>query len=316
MVSDGTGTQFTSTSIVEVVDWPSFVEALEGVQGSVGMEVVRLLEGGPTETVRVTLPVGQVGPDRLERLGILSGDLWVQEVDADTPAERAGLEGGDLVLAVDGEPSARLRDLARRIRESKGRALQFQILRDGQTHELEVVPEEREVVQAGIRERVYAIGVRGGAPGGAELRSRRIGNPIRALVMGAQWSGQILIRTFEGIGLLISGRVGREGLAGPIGIGMIAAESFRAGWVQGTLMMAVISINLAILNLLPIPVLDGGQILFALLERAKGSELSFRTREIAQQIGITILLLVMVLAFWNDIARHWSDIVGFFQGSP
>ena len=117
-------------------------------------------------------------------------------------------------------------------------------------------------------------------------------------------------------GMLISGRVGRESLAGPIGIGVIAAQSFQAGWVQGILMMAVISVNLAILNLLPIPVLDGGHIVFALAEGLKGKPVSFRIREVAQQIGIALLLCLMVFAFWNDLARHWPDILSFFQGAP
>ncbi len=80
--------------------------------------------------------------------------------------------------------------------------------------------------------------------------------------------------------------------------------------------MAVISVNLAILNLLPVPVLDGGHIAFALAEGLKGSPVSLRTREFAQQIGIAALLLLMAFAFWNDIARYWSEISGFFRPAP
>jgi regulator of sigma E protease len=108
--------------------------------------------------------------------------------------------------------------------------------------------------------------------------------------------------------------VGRESLAGPIGIGVIAAQFFQLGWIQYIHIMAVISVNLAILNLLPIPILDGGQIVFALAEGVKGEPLSMRVREIAAQIGVSLLVLLMGFAFWNDLSRYWSRIINFFEG--
>ncbi|MEE8558116.1 MAG: RIP metalloprotease RseP [Myxococcota bacterium] len=309
-----TGDRVVRVDGAEIQDWPAFVETLEGKSRSVDLEVARAVEGQEPETLRVT--VEPVGPGVVQRLGILSGDLLVDQVEDGSPAEAGGLEVGDLVLAVNDRPIRGFRDLAAQIRSSGGAPVQLRVLRDGRPVGLEVLPEERTLVRAGIKEEAYAIGIRGGAPGASELRTRRIANPFTALAMGAEWSLDITVRTFQGIGMLLSGKVGREGLAGPIGIGVIAAQSFQAGWVPGLLIMAVISINLAILNLLPIPVLDGGQIVFALAEKAKGSPISFRTREIAQQVGVTLLLLVMVFAVWNDFTRHWPDIVGYFGGSP
>jgi regulator of sigma E protease len=299
----------------EVPSWYDLVSALEEERGRVEIEVLRSPSEGAPETLRLVLALGE-GPDPIGRLGIFPGDLSVQQVDPDSPASRAGLRSGDLLLAIDGERLRTFRGLAERIRRSEGRAVTLEILRDGERLALDVVPERRDVVELGVKERVYAIGMRGGTSASPELRSRRTSNPVVALAMGVEWTGEIIVRTFEGIGMLVTGRVGREGLAGPIGIGVIAAQSFQAGWVQGILMMAVISVNLAILNLLPVPVLDGGQIAFALAEWLKGGPVPFRIREVAQQVGLAILLCLMVFAFWNDLARHWSDIVSFFQGTP
>jgi regulator of sigma E protease len=303
-----TGDQITRWGERDIRDWPALVEAAEGVSGPVELELARAVEGSKPETIRVKL---QVESRSLDRLGILTGDLLVHEVETESPAEVGGLQAGDLVLAAGGKPLGSFQELAQRIRATEGSALSLRVLREGRPLALQVIPVERVVVNRGLKDRTYAIGVRGGAPGGAELGSLRV-NPLRAVVLGTEWSWQIIVRTFEGIGMLISGRVGREGLAGPIGIGVIAAQSFQAGWVQGILIMAVISINLGILNLLPVPILDGGHILFALVEGAKGSPVSFRTREIGQQIGLTLLVLLMVFAFWNDFSRYWSDIVLFF----
>ena len=310
-----TGDRITRVGEVEILDWFHLADALDRSSGPVGVEALRTLEGGPPETVRVTLPVVS-GSDPMALLGLLSGDLQVHAVEPDSPAAKAGLEAGDVILSSQGEPVRSFRALATGIRTSGGRALTFEVLRGTEVRRIEVVPEERDVVQHGVHERMYAIGVRGGAPAAPEMGSRRVLNPFAAAALGLRWTGDIIFRTFEGIGMLLTGKVGREGLAGPIGIGVIAAQSFQAGWVQGILIMAVISVNLAILNLLPIPVLDGGQIVFAIAQKLKGAPVSFRTREFAQQIGIAALLLLMAFAFWNDIARYWTEITGFFQPPP
>jgi regulator of sigma E protease len=310
-----TGDQITHVAGEEVADWPALVAALESAGSAPGrrveLEIARANEG-EVDTLRLTLEVKEGG----RALGLLPGDLRIHDVEPESPAATAGLEGGDLLVEVDGRPVSSFRALAERIRRSGGEPVPLGILRDGELRRVVVVPEQRDIVERGLKDRVFAIGVRGGIQAQPELLPRRTSNPVTALAMGAGWTAEITVRIFEGIGMLVSGRVGRENLAGPIGIGVIAAQSFQAGWVQGILMMAVISVNLAILNLLPIPVLDGGQIVFALAEGLKGKPVSFRIREVAQQIGIALLLCLMVFAFWNDLARHWSDILSFFQGAP
>jgi regulator of sigma E protease len=117
-----------------------------------------------------------------------------------------------------------------------------------------------------------------------------------------------------GLGKLITGEVSSRNLAGPIGIAQIAASAFERGWEPYLRIMVLISINLGILNLLPIPVLDGGQATLFLVEGIKRSPLSLRTKLAVQQIGITVLVLLMGLAFWNDLSRLWSKVVDWLPG--
>ena len=113
----------------------------------------------------------------------------------------------------------------------------------------------------------------------------------------------------KGIGKLISGEVGTDKLAGPIGIAEIARKSLDHGWQAYLTTMILISINLGIVNLLPIPILDGGQMLIYAIEGVKGSSISLRTREYVQQVGLVALVMLMALAFWNDLSRHWGQFV-------
>ena len=113
--------------------------------------------------------------------------------------------------------------------------------------------------------------------------------------------------------MLVTGEVSRKNLAGPIGIAEIAGNAFERGWETYLSIMVLISINLAILNLLPIPILDGGQALIFMVEGIKRSPLSLRTREIVQQVGLTVLVMLMGLAFWNDISRHWSKVIDWLR---
>jgi len=118
-------------------------------------------------------------------------------------------------------------------------------------------------------------------------------------------AGQIL----AGVGKLITGQVGTDNLRGVVTIVLLARKSLDLGWQSYLTMMIVISINLGILNLLPIPVLDGGQILIISVEGIKRAPISLRSREFVQQIGFVVLVMVMGLALWNYLSGQWKQFV-------
>ena len=116
-----------------------------------------------------------------------------------------------------------------------------------------------------------------------------------------------------GVSKLATGEVGADKLAGPIGIAEIAQKSLELGWLPYLHTLILISINLGILNLLPIPVLDGGQAVLYAIEGIQRSPLSARTREMVQSFGVMMVLALMGLAFWNDLSRHWGRFVEWLQ---
>ena len=113
-----------------------------------------------------------------------------------------------------------------------------------------------------------------------------------------------------GLSKLVTGEVSRKNLACPIGIAQMAGDAAKQGWVDFMRLMVLISINLGILNLLPIPILDGGQAVLFLVESLKRTPLSLRAKLAFQQVGLTMLILLMGLAFWNDLSRLWSRVIG------
>jgi regulator of sigma E protease len=117
------------------------------------------------------------------------------------------------------------------------------------------------------------------------------------------------------LGKLVSGDVGLDNVSGPIGIAEVARKSLDMGWLVYLNTMVFISINLGFLNLLPIPILDGGQAVIIIVEAVKRSPISLRSREIVQQIGLTFILMLMGLAFWNDLSRHWGVFVEWLRGT-
>ncbi|MBN2283205.1 MAG: RIP metalloprotease RseP [Deltaproteobacteria bacterium] len=227
----------------------------------------------------------------------------VGEVLEESAALEAGLEKDDVIIAVDGERISYWSQLSDRIHESGGRTLILTVERQGRTLQIAVQP--RLVAGPNIfGEAVdsYQIGI--GASDETVIERR---NPLSALVagVGQTWSWTKLICV--GVVKIIEGVISPRELGGPILIAQMAGTQAKRGILPFMYFMAVISINLGVLNLLPIPVLDGGHLLFYCIELVTGREVNVRWREIAQQVGFFILILLMLFVFYNDIVRIFGD---------
>jgi len=213
-------------------------------------------------------------------------------------AEQAGLRSGDRILALNGTPVVEWEQMAKSIHGSPGKPVRLTVERDGQRFEVEATPRPTKQQTAAGEEEIGLIGI-GPAP---ESHYQRL-NPVAALVDGVKETARLSVVIVQGFVKLIQGSISPKTIGGPILITQIAGEVVRRGTVQLLSFTAFLSINLAILNLLPIPVLDGGHLLFSLIEWLRGKPISLRKREIAQQVGLALLVGLMIFAFYNDIFR-------------
>jgi regulator of sigma E protease len=296
----------------EVEDWHAFSTryADAGSSGAVELEVER---GGGETPERVALRVPALGDTTA--LGVLPASVLISTVSPDSPAERAGLEPGDLILAVDGERVGSFASFAETVRSSGGRSLDLLFAREGQLSRIAIAPELRPVdMGLGIEEPRYLVGITAEAatlPGSVALDRER--NPLISFPRAVGMTVDMTSTFLRGFGKLITGEVSRKQLAGPIGIAEIAGNALQRGWETYLAVMVLISVNLGILNLLPIPILDGGQAVLFTVEGIKRGPRSLRVRELLQQVGLTVLVLLMGLAFWNDISRNWSRVVDWLR---
>jgi len=301
------GDLVTAVAGESVEDWYEFGDRYVAAPGQhVQLEVRRSL-GGEIASASVDVPA----LDSLDALGVVRASALVAEVKSDTPAARAGLEAGDLILEYDERPVTFFSSFAQAVSTSEGRAVPLVFSRDGDLHHVTLAAERISADTGfGIEEDRYRIGIVGSeALVAGAVATDRERNPFvsfpRAVAMTVDFTKMFL----QGLGKLASGEVSRKNLAGPIGIAQIAGQAFEQGWEPYLRIMILISINLGILNLLPIPVLDGGQGLLFIVEGIKRSPLSLRTRMAVQQVGVTVLFLLMGLAFWNDLSRIWTKVV-------
>jgi regulator of sigma E protease len=289
-------------------DWESFAAAYAAASGEAQLELARPVERGEAPE-ELTLRVPALGS--AEALGVVPANALIAAVSPDSPASRAGLAQGDLILSVDGEPIASFADFAHTIVTSSGRELEIGYARKGVPATVRLEPELIATdTGLGFEEDRYRVGIQAEVSNlmGATALDR-IRNPLvsfpRAVAMTADMTGTFL----QGLVKIVTGEVPRNQLAGPIGIAEIAGKAMERGWETYLTILVLISINLGILNLLPIPILDGGQAVIFTVEAIRRAPLSLRAREIFQQVGFTMLILLMGLAFWNDISRNWSRVV-------
>ena len=235
-------------------------------------------------------------------IGVPTLTTVVGEVLPDSPALQAGLQPGDRIVAINAEPITRWSKLVEVIRQHANQELTLQIERQGERLSLRVVPQQKRVKNIFGEE--MEIGFLGIAPK-EEILERY--SPHLALLKGVERTGQIIQLTLVSIVKLIQGKISPRTIAGPVGIAEMIGSQAKAGLLQLANLTALLSISLGILNLFPIPILDGGHILFFTIEGIAGKPISPRKLEIAQQVGIVVLISLMLLAFYNDLMRIFTQ---------
>jgi regulator of sigma E protease len=227
----------------------------------------------------------------------------VGQVFEDSPAKHAGIMEGDVITAIDGHSIELWEELSKAVEKSNGKKLSLHVRRGDEFYVTSLIP-QMAVSQNifGDSETTYKMGITSSGAEDSVITKRY--NPAAAIWKGfgdtLKWSKLTLM----GLGLLIRNPVERrKDIGGPILIGKLAGDFFRTGIISFLMLMAMISVNLGVLNLLPIPILDGGHIFFLCIEAIKGSPIGIRKMEIAQQLGLALLLTVMAFVFYNDITR-------------
>ena len=293
-----------------VEDWTVFAEAYALAEGSVELTLVRGADDGEGE-IQLSVPaLGSVA-----RLGVIPAVVLVASVSEGKPADRAGVEPGDLIVAVDDVPVGSFLTFQETVLASRGRVLEILVARDGETQRLLIRPELTQLSDGGVDEELYLIGIRGQeATVLGAIATDQVRNPFVSFPRAATMTVDLTRLFMNGLRKIISGEISRRNIGGPIEIAKQSHMALQAGWDRFLNLLILISINLGILNLLPIPILDGGQALMFTVEGVKRSPLSLRTREIVQQLGLVVLVALMGFAFWNDISRHWSSILEWVKG--
>ena len=263
---------------------------------------------GAERTVTVDLHAVRIDPALLfDDLGLSPFDpprpAVVGDVVAGGAAAEAGFQSGDKVLSIDGEPVASFQALRRTILARPGQVARFAIERRGQPIELSAIigsdgSGANAVGRMGFTGQIMA----GKADLWQDLRAEVQLDPVAAASAAVQQTWQISALTLRLLYRMVVGEVSVKNVSGPIQIAQAAGYSANAGLVAFVTFVAMVSVSIGIFNLLPIPMLDGGQILFGLIEAVKGSPLSERVQLAGQQVGMTLLLLLMGLAFYNDVA--------------
>lgn len=219
-------------------------------------------------------------------------------VNPDSPAERAGFLIGDQVVKIDGSEIERFEDMQQIVRLSLGEPMVIVINRDGQETTLNVSPKVTEYKdRLGNVQRVGLLGI---TRSGVEYVRH---GPVDAIVSATKETYTITQMTLKAVGQMIIGARTAEDLGGPIQIAKMSGQMAEQGVVAIVWFMAVLSINLGLINLFPVPMLDGGHLLFYFFEAVRGRPLSERVQEYGFRIGISMILMLMLFATWNDLSK-------------
>ncbi len=245
--------------------------------------------------------------DLLDQLGL---SMWrpslppvIDEVIAGGAAEQAGIKAQDKIVALDGEAITSARQWVDKIRANPERAMKLVVLRDNQRVTLTITPRK----QLDDGKMIGFIGVRNVVVVPPEMRQKLTAvekyGAFEAVAEAARKTWDMSILTLQVLGKLVIGEASVKNLSGPITIAKYAGLSAQIGLEQFFAFLAIISISLGVLNLLPVPMLDGGHLMYYLVEMVKGSPVSESTEALGQRIGMALLMLLMTIAIYNDVLR-------------
>jgi regulator of sigma E protease len=236
----------------------------------------------------------------LSKIDLYPMDVFVKSVNMDSPADKAGIKGGDVLLEIDKTKLNSFFTLRDHLNGTEKSSFNIRVKRGSETLSFSLEPEVKE--ERGKKTKL--IGVYSGGewnpPKYVETNSKGV---FGSFPIAYDRTIDAIVKTFIGFKKLITSEVSVKNIGGPLSIGKVAADSFKTSLSYFFQIMALISVNLGVINLFPIPVLDGGHIVFILMEIVNRGPLSRRKMEIAQQFGLSLLLLLTVAALYNDFSR-------------
>jgi regulator of sigma E protease len=248
--------------------------------------------------------LGKVGLDILRSKAILKG------LNPEGPAKKAGLQEGDEILQVNGKPIADGLSLIEVIQASPNKPLHMHVLRSGKQLDIDVTPVP-EVLKDGRTIGLIKVEAQ---PMVVPAELIVVSNSLpTAIGKGVRHTWETSTLTLKMLGKMLVGEISWRNISGPIAIADYAGQTAKMGWISFISFIAAVSISLGVMNLLPIPVLDGGHLLYYSLEVLTGRPLPERVSELAQRAGLGLLMTLMVLALFNDVARRVPDFAAFFS---
>ena len=303
------GMELKSVAGIETPDWDSVRMALVGEIGD-DQTTVDVAQFGSSQVVEKTLDLRQwqFDPEKQDpvvSLGMIPRgpqiESVLQEVQPDSAAQKAGLQAGDRIVKVDGQILDSWQSFVIQVRDNPGKPIALEVERGGDSVALTLTPDTKSAGKGKIQG--FAGVVPKVIPLPDEFKTIRQYGPFVAFYEAGDKTWQLMKLTVSMLGKLITGDVKLNNLSGPISIAQGAGMSAEYGLVSYLTFLALISVNLGIINLFPLPVLDGGHLLFLAIEKLKGGPVSERVQDFSYRIGSVLLVLLMGLALFNDFSR-------------
>ena len=302
------GMELKAIDGIETPDWDAVRMALMGKIGDSGVNIT-LETFGQSVTVEKHLDLHHwvFDPEKQDpvlSLGIVPKgpviETTLAEVQKSSPAALAGLQAGDRIVKVDGEPAVNWQMFVAGVRDNPGKPLTLDVEREGDIRTLTLTPSVKTV---GQKEEGFAGVIPRVQPLPDQYKTLRQYGPVVAIGEAGVKTWQLVKLTASMLGKLVTGDIKLKNLSGPISIAQGAGISAEYGVIYYLMFLALISVNLGIINLVPLPVLDGGHLLFLLIEKIKGGPVSERVQDFSYRIGSILLVLLMGLALFNDFSR-------------